>query len=189
MRNYIKGEELKRKRQLMALLPPRLIEYCYNEMLLSHSEIAALVGVGRRTITDFMERNGIKCRGVLEGRAIRAEKDRRKKEAESVKLKATERHGWKNSCGYVFVFAPNHPRAMRGGAVCQHILVAEEMIGRPLKPDEVVHHINGIKSDNRPENLMVMTDHDHRSYHIKETWKRRKAAIAAQHAQEAGQDA
>lgn len=43
----------------------------------------------------------------------------------------------------------------------EHVLVAEKMMGRALMSDECVHHINGIKSDNRPENLFVCTLQEH----------------------------
>ena len=46
-----------------------------------------------------------------------------------------------------------------------HILLMEEILGRPLKENEVVHHINGDKRDNRPENLQVLDRGKHTSLH------------------------
>lgn len=61
-----------------------------------------------------------------------------------------------DSNGYVLVLAPQHRLADCRGYVYEHRLIAEQKIGRDLGPDEVVHHVNGVKSDNQPENLHVM---------------------------------
>lgn len=71
------------------------------------------------------------------------------------------------SNGYMMVYIPNHHRATTSGMVYVHILVAEEKLGRPLKPEEVVHHINRNRADNRPENLIVFASgNDHSSFHM-----------------------
>lgn len=55
--------------------------------------------------------------------------------------------------GYVQIRRPEHPHAMVGGYMLEHRLVMESMIGRFLSTSETVHHKNGDRADNRPDNL------------------------------------
>ena len=60
--------------------------------------------------------------------------------------------------GYVQVLRPNHP-FNHNGYVFEHRIVMEKKIGRYLRPEERVHHINKIKTDNHPSNLELFPNH------------------------------
>lgn len=63
------------------------------------------------------------------------------------------------SIGYAVSQQPDHPRAMgHGGYVYEHVLIAERAIGKSLDPKHPIHHVNGVKSDNRNQNLVVCED-------------------------------
>lgn len=78
--------------------------------------------------------------------------------------------------GYVLAYAPLHPHAHKDGYVMLHTVLMEECIGRYLNDDEVVHHINHNRSDNRLCNLQLMKKKDHMSMHMKERHAKRRGS-------------
>lgn len=70
------------------------------------------------------------------------------------------------SNGYPEIYLPEHPLARKRGNIYVHILVAEEILGRHLTKDEVVHHIDKNRQNNNTENLMIFASQtDHSFYH------------------------
>ena len=98
--------------------------------------------------------------------------------------------------GYIYVLCKEHPFAPEKGLIAQHRLIMEEHLGRFLTRKEVIHHVNGIKNDNRIENLTLCKNNvDHQKHHkryfyVKKEWlekeyNQNKKSIA-QIAKEAG---
>lgn len=69
------------------------------------------------------------------------------------------------SKGYKLIKMPEHHRADKKGYVLEHILVFEKETGLQVPNDCCVHHLNGIKSDNRIENLCLMSHSAHTKLH------------------------
>lgn len=71
----------------------------------------------------------------------------------NVTIRAAAGEGSVNVHGYRVIEAPGHPNANRYGRLYEHRLVMSQLLGRALYPDEVVHHRDGDRLNNRPENL------------------------------------
>lgn len=76
-----------------------------------------------------------------------------------IKMKTGVRTGFWYENGYKVIHIG------RGEGIKEHRLIMEQQLGRKLLPNEIVHHRNGIKDDNRPENLMVLSASEHHSRH------------------------
>ena len=75
--------------------------------------------------------------------------------------------------GYTLILCPNHPNKKHRNYIYEHRRVMEIHLGRFLENEEIVHHLNGNKSDNRIENLKLFSSHsEHTKY---EAEKRRNA--------------
>ena len=68
---------------------------------------------------------------------------------------------------YLYAVVRGHPGSTKNGYVLAHRVIMENSLGRLLLPDEVVHHKNGNKKDNRIENLEVMSVREHSRMHCR----------------------
>ena len=66
---------------------------------------------------------------------------------------------------YILIHSPEHPNCSKKGYIREHRLVMEEHLERLLEKDELVHHIDGDTLNNSIDNLMVVSDKEHRQIH------------------------
>ena len=74
---------------------------------------------------------------------------------------------------YISIFAPNHPYCDKQGYVYEHRLAMESILGRYLRPEEIVHHKNHNTKDNRGDNLILFScNGEHIKFHRAERRER-----------------
>lgn len=131
------------------------LEYLYWEQKLSMNRIGKMYNVSPGTVDAKLKEFGIKTRTQHEGQLLRG-----------IANSGVNNPNYKNGRtqngkdGYIFILKPEHPKAHQG-YVREHLLVWEEAHGKSLPDGWVIHHLNGVKNDNRIENLVAMKDKSH----------------------------
>jgi transposase len=139
-------------------------------------DVARFFGIGRTTVSRYLKEWNIKERTLSEVLADNPRapwtEERRVEAAERLrgKLGALSR-SWKG--GGAWTDEKGYRRIRHNGrSVLEHRVIMEQDLGRKLRENEDVHHINGDKADNRVENLLVIL----RSQHSKLHWNQDEAA-------------
>lgn len=98
----------------------------------------------------------------------------RKRKGEQTAARRDPNTRTRDKSGYIIVRRHGHPMADKQGLLKEHRLIMAEWIGRMLCSTEVVHHKNGIKDDNRIENLALFHSNSaHTKHHLRERWSGR----------------
>lgn len=172
-------------------------EYIQNENTVR--ECAEIFGISVGAVFNYLKRYGIPTRKELTVKSKLKMSESQKRRPRRLGFKLSEEtknkiskslkgkykktsefggHRRERADGYIKVYCPTHPFATKDGYIMEHVLVMEREIGRYITREEVVHHKNHIRNDNRIENLELMTFKAHASLHMKERWAKRKENIA-----------
>lgn len=118
----------------------------------------------RKTDPEFAEKHRIsenkrKKNKYYTDPVFRAKRLRRPgaKHLQCARLDKLRKYKYANRQGYILIWNPEHPNSHRSGRIMEHIFVMSEYLKRPLEKDERVHHKNGVRDDNRIENLELWT--------------------------------
>lgn len=129
----------------------------YHDEQMSEGEIARKLGVTQGAVHYRLIEHNIPRRGHDD--SIRLHRKKLNWYGENNPRWTGGRHF--NHNGYVMIRDTKHHRSQKRGYVLEHILVWEKHHGEKIPEGFIIHHVNGIPSDNRPENLLAMPNKKH----------------------------
>lgn len=151
----------------------KFIELFYEKRL-KNCEIAKYFSVGNSAIGSFRKRHDLPPRGWANGSPMSGKRHNLASLEKISKSRigkniGKNNHNWNggritNTHGYILINVKDRPNTYRN-YILEHRYIMEEHIGRFLDKNETVHHINGNKTDNRIENLELLTRSSHASLH------------------------
>lgn len=138
----------------------------YVEEKMSMRMIEKQTGIGRNKVMKILRENSV----------TRSRKDALKNAVSMGRIIPKDHPGLHTKEAIEKGIKKRYPNGVRGSYIhrgyvvlndgrFEHVVIIEDLIGRKLKPDEVVHHKNQIRNDNRIENLQLMTRGDHTALH------------------------
>lgn len=165
-----------KKRKMMNALPKQVLEKLYLEEQMSAKKIAERLGLGHDTVPKYLKEYGIPMRdrsaaGKLTGFRPGVQTGESNPNWKGGRVSTKD--------GYVLVLAPHHSRAKTRRYILEHILVWEQVHNRVLPEGWVIHHLNGIRTDNRPENLIALPRQGHARRELGELYKKRIRELEA----------
>jgi len=157
----------------------------YSEKMMSSYEIANLVGISSVHVLRIIKKNSVDVRSMSESKILSHSKPevRRKisesrsgaKMSESAKKKLKDRVGKKNAnwCGGITIskagyiqFTDSEANGVNAGEYL-HRVIAKWLYCRDIADDEHVHHIDGNKLNNNPDNLCILSASEHAQLHMR----------------------
>lgn len=166
---------MRRKGELVKVLDVEEVKGLYWDKQMSVYDISRVYYCNPSSIRQLLVRNGGIRNKVEAGRIAFAQG--KHDDIKSYWFSGEQNKWWRGgrhlSSGYMHVYMPDYPRAQSNGYVREHILVWEQVNGRMLPDGWVVHHLNGVKTDNRPENLVAMPRGGHSRREMAEAYKKR----------------
>lgn len=141
-------------------LDANLIKKLYCEDELSSYQIGEQLGCWPSSVAHKLCKLGC-IRSLSEANKLAYAKGRANRWWPKGEANPSWKGGISTSHGYPIIMRPDHPKANSRGYVREHLLVWEEAHGKPLPDGWVIHHLNGIKTDNRPSNLLALPHKKH----------------------------